>query len=123
MIGYTTIGTNDLAKSASFYDALFLTLGADRTMEADDFIAWGKAKNAPMFSIHIPADGEPSTVGNGVMIALAAASSETVNEIYDLAIALGASCEGRPGPRGDGGFYAGYFRDLDGNKLNIHCMT
>jgi len=122
MIGYTTIGTNDLAKSASFYDALFITLGADRTMEADDFIAWGKAENTPMFSIHIPADGGMATVGNGVMIALAAANSETVDELYDLALALGGSCEGPPGPRGDGGFYAGYFRDLDGNKLNVHCM-
>jgi len=122
MIGYTTIGTNDLAGSASFYDALFTTLGAGRAMEADDFIAWGQAENTPMFSIHIPADGEAATVGNGVMIGLAAGGSETVDEIYRLAIELGATCEGPPGPRGDGGFYAGYFRDLDGNKLNIHCM-
>ena len=75
-----------------------------------------------MFSIHIPADGQAGTVGNGVMIALIAENSEMVDAVYRQAILLGATDEGQPGPRGDTGFYAGYFRDLDGNKLNIHCM-
>ena len=122
MIGYTTVGTDDLARSATFYDALFSTLGAQRAMEADDFVAWGKTQGAPMFSIHLPADGKATTVGNGVMIALQADNREHVNELHQKALALGGVDEGQPGPRGDSGFYAAYFRDLDGNKLNIHCM-
>lgn len=123
MIAYTTVGTNDLPRSSSFYDALFTSLGASRAMEAEEFIAWGKEDTAPMFSIHLPADGNRATVGNGVMIALMARDREQVDDIYHQAISLGATDEGQPGPRGDTGFYAGYFRDLDGNKLNIHCMS
>ena len=122
MIGYTTVGTNDLNRSASFYDALLGSLGANRVMEAYDFIAWGKAENTPMFSIHLPADGKTATVGNGVMIALQAENSEQVAAMHSQALELGAVDEGKPDPRGDSGFYAAYFRDLDGNKLNVHCM-
>ncbi|NRB41691.1 MAG: VOC family protein [Pseudomonadales bacterium] len=122
MIGYTTVGTNDFSRSACFYDTLLAMLDAGRAMEAEDFIAWGKAENTPMFSIHIPVDGQPATIGNGVMIALLAENSAQVKAIHSKAIALGAKDEGLPGPRGDQGFYAAYFRDLDGNKLNVHCM-
>ncbi|MDN4502156.1 VOC family protein [Alteromonadaceae bacterium BrNp21-10] len=122
MIGYITVGTNNFSQAASFYDSLLSKLGASRTMEADDFIAWGKSSDTPMFSIHKPADGKVATVGNGVMIALQADNSEQVAAVYQHAITLGAKDEGQPGPRGDSGFYAAYFRDLDGNKLNAHCM-
>jgi len=123
MIGYTTVGKNDFSQAAAFYDALFETLGAVRAMEADDFIAWSKDSNPCMFSIHLPADGKAATTGNGAMIALLADNVAHVNAVYDHAIALGAKDEGKPGPRGDSGFYAAYFRDIDGNKLNIHCMV
>ncbi len=122
MIGYITVGTDDLERSASFYDPLLARLGASRAMTEGDFIAWSNGENSPMFSIHTPADGEIATVGNGVMIALLAKGREQVDAIYQQAITLGAKDEGQPGPRGDSGFYAAYFRDLDGNKLNIHCM-
>ena len=46
-----------------------------------------------------------------------------MQRVYDKAIALGAQDEGAPGPRGNSGFYAAYFRDLDGNKLNVFCMA
>lgn len=123
MIGYTTVGTNNFARSAEFYDALLGSLGASRVMEADDFIAWAKGPSTPMFSIHIPADGKAATVGNGVMIALQASDREQVKALHKLAMALGSQDEGQPGPRGDSGFYAAYFRDLDGNKLNAFCMV
>ena len=55
------------------------------------------------------------------MIALAADSKATVDRVYKKAIALGASCEGPAGPRSEN-YYAGYFRDLDGNKLNVFFM-
>jgi len=123
MIAYTTVGTNDLPRSASFYDVLFELLGATRAMQESDFIAWSAAPNTPMFSIHTPADLKEASVGNGVMIALAAKDKTQVIAIHKQALKLGAKNEGDPGFRGDTGFYAAYFRDLDGNKLNIHCMT
>ena len=123
MIGYTTVGTDDLEASAAFYDPLLALLGATRCMQAEDFIAWGTGSQSPMFSIHLPADGNRASVGNGVMIALCGVDVDQVQSVYNKALQLGAKDEGLPGARGDSGFYAGYFRDLDGNKLNVHCMT
>lgn len=121
MIGYISVGTNDLEKSSSFYDELFESIGAKRTYEFEDFIVWGKGESEPMFSVHIPYDGKSATVGNGVMIAIKADSKEVVDEFYAKAVSLGAFDEGKPGSRMEG-FYAAYFRDLDGNKLNIHFL-
>ena len=117
MIGYTTVGTNDLKRAAGFYDALLAELGAKRAMEMETFIAWATAPNTPMVAIIKPFDKNPATVGNGVMVALLASSKEQVDKIHKKALELGGKDEGAPGPRGPG-FYAGYFRDLDGNKLN-----
>jgi predicted lactoylglutathione lyase len=123
MIGYTTVGTNNFERSAEFYDGLFFSMGIKRAMQTDDFIAWGNEDGTPMFSIHLPENNQPATVGNGVMIALSVNSPEQVDAVYNQAIALGSVNEGKPGPRGDSGFFAAYFRDLDGNKLNVHCMS
>lgn len=122
MIGYVTLGTNDLARGAKFYDALFGELGVGRMMEFDSFIAWGTHDGPPGIGLTKPFDGAPATVGNGVMVALAATDRQQVQRLYDLALAHGGSDEGPPGPRGDDGFYAGYFRDPDGNKLNAFVM-
>ena len=116
MIGYVTLGTNDFPRAAAFYDALLGSLGAKRSMEADTFIAWGVSPTAPMISIIKPYDKKPATVGNGTMVAIAVESKEKVNALYKKALELGGKDEGPAGPRGEG-FYAGYFRDLDGNKL------
>jgi len=121
MIGYTTFGTNDIKRAAAFYDGVLAEFGAKRTMESERFIAWGTAPNAPMVSVIKPFDGKAATVGNGVMVALAASSRAQVDAIHKKALALGGKDEGAPGDRG-GGFYAGYFRDLDGNKLNAFFM-
>ncbi len=117
MIGYVTLGTNDLQRAAKFYDALLGEIGAKRAMEMETFIAWGTAPNTPMVSVIKPFDGKPATVGNGVMVALLMDSKEKVDRLHTKALELGGKDEGKPGPRG-AGFYAGYFRDLDGNKLN-----
>lgn len=122
MIGYTSLGSNDLRKSAEFYDRLLSHLDAGRTMEFDDFIVWATDSGSPAFSIHIPHDGMQASVGNGVMVALKANSRAQVDRLYETAISLGAQDEGKPGQRADNGFYAAYFRDLDGNKLNVHHM-
>ena len=122
MIGYVTLGTNDLARAAKFYDAIAAELDTPRMMEFDGFIAWGKPGGAAGIGLTKPYDGNPATVGNGVMVALEAKDKEQVHRLYDIALANGGTCEGPPGPRGDGGFYAGYFRDPDGNKLNAFIM-
>jgi predicted lactoylglutathione lyase len=119
MLGYVTLGTNDLTKSAEFYDALAKEMGAKRAMETEKFIAWGAPNSAMVFLIK-PADGNSASVGNGVMAALVAKDAAQVDRIYKIAMDLGAKDEGAPGDRG-GGFYAAYFRDLDGNKLNAFC--
>ena len=123
MIGYVTLGTNDLPRAVAFYDELMAALGAGRFMEVDGiFVAWAAAPDKPGLSVTKPFDGNPATVGNGTMVALAVDSPEMVHKVYDKALQLGAADEGAAGPRSDG-FYAGYFRDLDGNKLNVFCMT
>ncbi|WP_269630942.1 VOC family protein [Pelomonas sp. BJYL3] len=121
MIGYTTLGTNDLPRAAAFYDELFAVIGAKRLMEFERGYAWGVSMDKPGFGVLRPFDGQPASVGNGVMVALAVDSQEKVQALYAKALALGATDEGAPGERG-GGFYAAYFRDLDGNKLNAFCM-
>ena len=122
MIGYVTLGTNDLARAARFYDAIAAELDTPRMMEFDGFIAWGKPGGAAGIGLTKPFDGNPASVGNGVMVALEAKDKEQVHRLYDIALAHGGTCEGPPGPRGDEGFYAGYFRDPDGNKLNAFIM-
>ena len=121
MIGYVTVGTGDLTRAASFYDALLGTIGASRFMQSDRFIAWTVSPTTPAFSVALPFDGKPASVGNGGMVALVMESRARVDALHAKALELGGSDEGAPGPRGDG-FYAGYFRDLDGNKLNAFCM-
>jgi catechol 2,3-dioxygenase-like lactoylglutathione lyase family enzyme len=121
MIGYVTIGTNDLSRAAKFYDALLGEVGAKRMMENEQFIAWSVRPDKPGLGVTKPFDKKPATVGNGVMVALEAESTAQVDALHGKAMQLGATDEGSPGPRG-GGFYAGYFRDLDGNKLNFFFM-
>ena len=122
MIGYVTLGTNKYDEAARFYDDLFAVLGAARIIESDRFIAWGTGMKSPAVSIAKPYDGNPATVGNGVMAALAMDSPDKVDALHAKALELGGTDEGAPGPRGEQ-FYAAYFRDLDGNKLNAFCMT
>jgi predicted lactoylglutathione lyase len=122
MIGYVTLGSNDIPKAAEFYDALLAELGARRMMEDEHFIAWSSNASAPALSIIKPADGNEACVGNGMMVALVFDSNEKVDAFHSKAMELGGTDEGAPGPRGGNGFYAGYFRDLDGNKLCAFCF-
>ena len=121
MIGYVTLGTNDLPRAAKFYDALLAGVGGKRMMENEQFIAWSASKDGAGIGLTKPFDGNKATVGNGVMVALEAKDPAQVDAMYKKAMELGATDEGPPGLRG-GTFYAAYFRDLDGNKLNFFCM-
>lgn len=122
MIGYVVLGTNDLARAAAFYDDLLAEMGVTRMMEfGERGFAWGSAMDKPMLCIMTPYDGQPATVGNGVMVGIAATSRDQVDSIHKKALELGGTDEGAPGLRAEGGdgFYAAYFRDLDGNKLDV----
>lgn len=122
MLAYATLGTRDMHKAAAFYDEVLGVLGAKRFMEEPDyFIAWGTSQDGAGLGITYPFDKQSATVGNGTMVALGAANREQVDAVYNKAIAMGGSDEGAPGQRSPG-FYAAYFRDLDGNKLNCCYM-
>jgi predicted lactoylglutathione lyase len=122
MIGYVTLGTNDIQRAAAFYDALLGELGAKRLWDTERFILWSVRPDLPGVSVIKPYDGQPATQGNGTMVALTTNSTAKADAIYKKAMELGAKDEGPVGPRGNN-FYAGYFRDLDGNKLCVFCMT
>ncbi|WP_154223008.1 VOC family protein [Marinicella rhabdoformis] len=125
LIGYITLGTNDLDAASKFYDKLFEEINGKRIMEeleAQGFIVWASDMDSTGFAVCKPHNGKAATAGNGNMTALSAGSIEKVDAIYNTAIRLGGTCEGKPGDRGNG-FYGAYFRDLDGNKLNAYYMA
>ncbi|MFZ5656832.1 MAG: VOC family protein [Pseudomonadota bacterium] len=123
MIAYTTLGTNDLDRAARFYDELLAVIGGKRMMEeAGYYIAYGNSKEGAGLGITVPFNKEPATAGNGTMVALEAKDRAQVDALYAKALELGGTDEGAPGERFPG-FYAAYFRDLDGNKLNICHMS
>jgi catechol 2,3-dioxygenase-like lactoylglutathione lyase family enzyme len=122
MIGYVTLGTNDLPRAAAFYDSLLADLGAKRLWDSPTGIGWGVSMDKPALAVMKPFDGQPATRGNGTMVALAVQSADQVDALHAKALALGGTDEGAAGPRG-ATFYCGYVRDLDGNKLNLFCMT
>ena len=130
MIAYATVGTNDIEKARVFYDRILAPLGVSVIMEGKTptggkpMVAYGTALDKPMLIVCGPYNGESATVGNGSMVALQCNSAEDVKKVHATALDLGAANEGDPGPRGDNsGFYCGYFRDLDGNKLNAFTMV
>jgi len=123
MIGYITLGTNDLVEAGSFYDELLAVIGARRVMTDERMLGWGKAAGETIFSVILPYDGNEASIGNGVMIALDVETPENVETVYQKALSLGATDEGHPHDRGSSmGFYGGYFRDRDGNKLVAYCL-
>lgn len=122
MIGYVLLGTNDSERANGFYDALFAVMGAKRVMEFPGAVVWGVSPTAPSLGVTKPYDGKPATAGNGTMVAVVVNKRSLVDAMYAKAIELGAQDEGAAGLRGDDGpnaFYAGYFRDPDGNKLCV----
>ena len=127
MIGYVTLGTNELPRAAEYYDALLGAFGIGRIMEEDNhFVVWAPSPDAPALSVTTPFNKEPATIGNGVMVALHMDTPEKVGDFYNKALELGGTDEGKPGFRPEGndkGYYCAYFRDLDGNMLSFFCMV
>ena len=122
MIGYVTVGTNDLERSKQFYDNLFEELGARSFFANDRIVFWTVKDGASSFAIAKPYDEKEASVGNGNMVAIHVDSREQVDAIYAKAMELGATDEGPPGERIPT-FYGAYIRDLDGNKLVFYKMT
>lgn len=121
MISYVTIGANDYDRALEFFDALLPEVGGKRAFPAPNGQFYGFSEGT-LLGVFRPHDGGPATHGNGTMIAFKVASEERVRQVHAKAVALGAADEGAPGPRGDQGFYAAYFRDSDGNKFCVYRM-
>ena len=120
MKGYITVGTNNLARSAAFYEALFEELGFTRRREVADRAVYFGTEDDVQLVVITPADGQPATAGKGTMVALNVDTQEEVQRLHARAMDLGAIDEGAPGPRGSDTFYGAYFRDPDGNKIAFY---
>ena len=124
MIGYITLGTNNIAAARSFYDALLAEVGAKRIMEFGDelggFTMWGTSFDKPGIALTQPYNQQPASAGNGNMAAITLDERAKVDALHAKALELGGTCDGPPGLRGDEGpqaFYGAYFRDPEGNKF------
>lgn len=124
MIGYIIIGTNDLPRAKSFYDALFEVIRLKRLSAFGSHgCVWGKGWNQPCFAVAAPYDKSPATPGNGNVVGLACKDAEQVDALYAKARELGAGADDGALGGLTSGFYSKYFRDLDGNKICAFCMT
>lgn len=119
-IAHVTFGTRDLERGARFYDAVMTEFGGSRSFAHDRAIGWAFPEGGPTLGITYPYDGKEANRGNGTMFALMARDEDQVRRVHAAALANGGSCEGEPGLRPHG-FYAAYFRDPDGNKMNAIC--
>ena len=117
MLGFVTVGTNNLKEAGIFNDAVFDVLGAKRSQEGERIIMWSGKSGTGSVAVITPFDKTPATAGNGTMLSLDAGDPKTVQAVHAKAIEMGATNDGAPGPRGTGCFYGCYFRDQDGNKL------
>ena len=118
MFSFITLGTNDLKNSKIFYNELLKSINIKNVIETDRYIGYAKnsSLNKVEFYLMLPHNKQTATFGNGTMVTFNITSKKEVDIFYNLALKLGASDEGLPGPRHDEHYYA-YFRDLDGNKI------
>jgi catechol 2,3-dioxygenase-like lactoylglutathione lyase family enzyme len=123
MIGYVTLGTNDIQRAVRYYEQLLTVFEVKRGFDTERFVMWYPTKpGRPGLGVIKPHDGKTATVSNGGMVALRVDTTAKVDQVHRTAMDLGSKDEGAPGPRG-GGFYGAYFRDLDGNKLCVFSMV
>ncbi len=115
-MNYVVLGTNDMEAAIGFYDALLEGQPVQKMRPSDRMTYWVGADFA--FAVALPFDGEPATNGNGTMIGFEFDAPETVKELYEKALKLGATSEGAPNQRGPK--FSAYLRDLDRNKI---CLS
>ncbi len=128
MIGYVTVGVDDLGKAECFYSAFLHSLGYQLAVSAEGLsysmaAASGQGHEAPDFYVKPPFDGNAASAGNGTMVAFKVATQQKVRELHAAALAAGGRNEGDPGFRAaySATFYVGYLRDPQGNKVALYC--
>lgn len=116
-ICHASIATNNLQQAVKFYEQLLPTLAIEKVCQYEKAAAFGKGY--PEFWVQIPFDEQLATIGNGTHFGFVATSKQQVDAFYQKAIALGATCDGKPGARPDYGepYYGCFVRDLDGHKI------
>jgi catechol 2,3-dioxygenase-like lactoylglutathione lyase family enzyme len=125
MLGYATVGTNNLERAKTFFDDIFSIVGMKRVIDMPQICYWGTNFLDDAIGVAQPFDGRPASVGNGCMLAIKACSRQAVDMLHARALTLGGRDEGAPGvrgPEGDTAFYGAYFRDLDGNKFVVYAV-
>jgi catechol 2,3-dioxygenase-like lactoylglutathione lyase family enzyme len=118
LFSHIMIGTNDLDRAKTFYDAVLGTLGVKPGFVDRHRVFWRTPEG--VFSVSKPIDGQPATVGNGSTFGFACSSPEQADAWHAAGVAHGGStCEDPPGVRegASGKMYLAYLRDPDGNKL------
>lgn len=115
-VSYLTVGSNKLEEAKAFYDALLGSIGMAGMFEHPSGGRLYRGKGTGLFGVLGPYDGNAACVGNGMMGGFDFETREEVDAFHAKALELGGSCEGPPGERMPGVYFA-YFRDLDGNKL------
>lgn len=125
MYSHNMVGSNDLAKSKTFYDAIFKAIGGKEAVQ-DDKGRLIYMHNGGLFLVTAPINGEPATHANGGTIGFAMDSPAQADAWHAAGVAAGGTtCEDPPGVRegGFGNLYLAYLRDPDGNKLcALHRM-
>ena len=108
-----------MTRSIAFYDAVFSSIGAERTSTSPTWTSYRRSGDRGMFFLTRPFDQGAATGGNGAMLAFLADDRAAVDAFHAAALAHAGTCEGPPGVRTgmDPVFYAAYVRDPDGNKL------
>lgn len=116
-ICHASVGTNHLTNAETFYSAVLKTLGIELVCQYEHAVAYGK--DYPEFWVQIPYDKQPISVGNGTHFGFVATSKQQVEDFYQVALAHGGICEGKPGARPDYGepYFGCFVRDLDGHKI------
>ena len=122
MLGYVTLGTNNIDKARAFYGALLGELGMQELFDNARLYFYGSSPAGPFVVVGGPYDEQAASVGNGTMVALNCADNAKIDAMHAKALELGATCDGAPGERVPGVFYGAYVRDLDGNKLCFYKM-
>ena len=123
MFSHIMLGTNDIARSKSFYDAVLKVLGAGDPFENTNKTGQRRLfyrHDGASFCVSEPINGQPASAGNGHTIGFKCSSPEQVQQFHDVAVANGgSSIEELPGPREgpSGALHLAYVRDPDGNKL------
>jgi catechol 2,3-dioxygenase-like lactoylglutathione lyase family enzyme len=117
MLHHISLGTSDLGRARAFYDPVMKELGLHRTLDVEEAVGYGAG--ITVFSLNLPADGNPATVGNGTHVAFELEKRAGVDAFFQAALANGGKSDGAPGlrPEYDAHYYAAFVRDPDGNKI------